>query len=95
MLFTEHDEMVQALGLDRLNPAFDVGADVGRLDRTAANFDALGPERIVERPAKLSIAIPRGEEEKIAAKQAPRPDEKEPSYKAKPLTAWLKRFEES
>jgi hypothetical protein len=42
VLFATHDEVVQAFILDRLNPALDEGADVGRMDRAASHIDALG-----------------------------------------------------
>jgi hypothetical protein len=57
VLFTEHHEMIQALGLNRLNPALDVGTDVWRLDRAAVDIEALAPEGVIKRPCKLAVAI--------------------------------------
>ena len=57
VLFAEYDKLVQTLDLDRLNPAFDVGANVRSLDRAAADIEPLGTERVVKGPAKLAVAI--------------------------------------
>ena len=57
VLFTQRQEMVQTFGLDRLNPAFHMGAYVGCFNRTATNFDTIAAEYIVEFATELGVAI--------------------------------------
>ena len=53
VLFAEHYEMSQALGLDRLNPALHLGAHVRSLNRAGANIEAFDTERVFERPPEF------------------------------------------
>jgi len=47
--FAEHDKVIEALVLDRLDPAFDVCVQVRRKWPRAADFDALCAKHFVER----------------------------------------------
>jgi hypothetical protein len=44
VLFTQRHKMVQTFGLDRLNPAFHMGAHIGCFNRTATNLDTIAAE---------------------------------------------------
>jgi len=53
----EHDEMVEALLLDRLNDSLDVRIHVRRADATSPRLDSASPQLRLKRGRQLAVAI--------------------------------------
>ena len=57
VLLAQHDEVIEALDLNRLNPTFDVRLQIGRLECDPVPFRTVPGQFGVERFAKLRVRI--------------------------------------